>query len=186
MRWKDGARGERMASATKINCNRNGAQGFYMLHHKNLRFGIQLSQTCIFYLLSSPQSAAKMEGPQCNLQVESPIGQAAAQPQRVLCHPSRACPWCPTAPCSAGGPATTRTSCRGKQFPALFKSTEVAGVMLRKSKHSLAWHNQNKVWSHASFFPSARVCSGAILLWRAGCKKPLQSFPLLTFYVRFM
>lgn len=47
-------------------------------------FRIHLTQTCIFHLLSSPQSATKMEKPQCNLPVESPIGEAAVQPQRAL------------------------------------------------------------------------------------------------------
>lgn len=68
-------------------------------------------------------------------------------------HPSGGCRRHPAAPCSCGGPATMCTSCREKQFPALFKSMEVASAMLRKSKHSLAWHSQNKIWSHASFFP---------------------------------
>lgn len=66
-------------------------------------------------------------------------------------HPSGACPGHPAAPGSAGGLATT--SCREEQFPALFKSTEVASEMLKKSNHSLAWHSTNRIWSLALFFP---------------------------------
>ena len=87
-----------MASATKINYNRNGAQCSYILYHKILHFGIQLSQTCIFHLLSSPQSATKMERPQCNLWVESPIGKAAAQPWRVPWPSLRSVPEAPSSP----------------------------------------------------------------------------------------
>lgn len=53
---------------------------FYILYHKVLNFGIQLSQTCIIHLLSSPQSATAMQSPECALQVKAPAGEVATQP----------------------------------------------------------------------------------------------------------
>lgn len=123
---------------------------FYILYHKILHFGIQISQTRIFHLLSSPQSATAMQSPECTLQVKAPAVEVATQPCEGMAIPQERAQGsqqplqCWSSCCQ---------SCRDEQLPALFESTEVAREMLKKSKHTLAWHCANRIWYLALCFP---------------------------------